>query len=45
VEIEQAPDPEPPAQNGSTLDRLSRGELTVGQALEQLRGKRGDRHE
>jgi hypothetical protein len=46
VEIEQGPDTEPPAQTaGTALDRLSRGELTVGQALEQLRGKRGDRHE
>jgi hypothetical protein len=46
VEIEQGPDTEPPATNaGTTLDRLSRGELTVGQALEQLLGKRGDRHE
>jgi hypothetical protein len=45
VEIEQGPDTEPPAQNAAaTLDKLSRGELTVGQALEQLR-KRGDRHE
>jgi len=45
VEIEQGPDAEPPAQAGTTLERLSRGELTVEQALEQLRGKRGDRHE
>lgn len=45
VEIEQGPDTEPAQNAGSTLDRLSRGELTVGQALEQLRGKRGDRHE
>ena len=46
VEIEQGPDAEPPAQvAGATLERLSRGELTVEQALEQLRGKRGDRHE
>ena len=46
VEIEQGPDTEPPAQSaGATLERLSRGELSVGQALEQLRGKRGDRHE
>jgi hypothetical protein len=45
VEIEQGPDTEPPAQSaGATLDKLSRGELTVGQALEQLR-KRGDRHD
>jgi hypothetical protein len=46
VEIEQGPDTEQPALNsGATLDRLSRGELTVEQALEQIRGKRGDRHE
>jgi hypothetical protein len=46
VEIEQGPDTEQPAPNsGATLDRLSRGELTVEQALEQIRGKRGDRHE
>src|SRR5215510_5541698 len=46
VEIEQGPDTEPPAPGTTTtLDRLSRGELTVAQALEQLQGKRGDRHE
>ena len=46
VEIEQGPDTEVPAQStGATLDKLSRGELTVAQALEQLRGKRGDRDE
>jgi hypothetical protein len=46
VEIEQGPDAEPlPQAAGTTLERLSRGELTVEQALEQLRGKRGDRHE
>jgi hypothetical protein len=46
VEIEQASETEQPASNsGATLDRLSRGELTVGQALEQLKGKRGDRDE
>jgi len=46
VEIEQGSDTDqPPAQAGATLDRLSRGELTVEQALEQLKGKRGDRHE
>jgi hypothetical protein len=40
VEIEQGPDTEQPAPNaGSTLDRLSRGELTVEQALERLKGK------
>src|SRR5205814_3442953 len=37
VEIEQAPDAEQPAQDATTvLDRLSRGELTVPQALERL---------
>ena len=47
VEIEQGPETEPPSapSAATTLDRLSRGELTVGQALEQLQGKRGDRHE
>jgi hypothetical protein len=45
VEIEQGPETEPPPQSaGATLERLSRGELSVGQALEQLRGKKGDRH-
>jgi hypothetical protein len=40
VEIEQAPDAEPPAPTRSeVLDRISRGELTVAQALEQLRQK------
>jgi hypothetical protein len=40
VEIEQGSDAEQPAPNtGATLDRLSRGELTVEQALEQLKGK------
>jgi len=46
VEIEQGSETEPPPQSAAaTLERLSRGELSVGQALEQLRGKRGDRHE
>jgi hypothetical protein len=40
VEIEQAPDTDQPAQDASTvLDRLSRGELTVAQALERLKEK------
>lgn len=40
VEIEQGSEPEPPAPARSdVLDRLSRGELTVAQALEQLRRK------
>jgi hypothetical protein len=46
VEIDQgAETDQPPANAGATLDRLSRGELTVEQALEQLKGKRGDRNE
>lgn len=40
VEIEQASETEPPAPTrGQVLDRLSRGELTVAQALEQLKQK------
>jgi hypothetical protein len=40
VEIEQAADAEPPVLTRSeVLDRLSRGELTVAQALEQLKQK------
>jgi hypothetical protein len=40
VEIEQGPDAEAPAETRSTiLDRVSRGELTVAQALERLKGK------
>jgi hypothetical protein len=40
VEIEQGPDTDQPAQDASTvLDRLSRGELTVAQALERLKEK------
>src|ERR671910_2217051 len=40
VEIEQGSDAEPPVLTRSeVLDRLSRGELTVAQALEQLRQK------
>ena len=40
VEIEQSPDADQPAQDASTvLDRLSRGELTVAQALERLKEK------
>ena len=46
VEIEQAPDGDQPPQDASTvLDRVARGELTVAQALERLKEKRGDRHE
>ena len=46
VEIEKGPDTEQPASTaGATLDRLSRGELTVEQALDQLKGKRGDGNE
>jgi len=40
VEIEQGPETESPARTRSeVLDRVSRGELTVAQALEQLKGK------
>jgi len=40
VEIEQSSEPDSPAANaGTTLERLSRGELTVAQALDQLKGK------
>jgi hypothetical protein len=40
VEIEQGSDTEPgPRTRGEVLDRLSRGELTVAQALEQLKDK------
>ena len=40
VEIEQGSDTEPPVQTRSeVLDRLSRGELTVAQALERLKEK------
>jgi hypothetical protein len=40
VEIEQGPDADQPAQDaGTVLDRLSRGELTVAQALERLKEK------
>jgi len=40
VEIEQGSDTDLPLQTpGDVLDRLSRGELTVGQALERLKGK------
>jgi hypothetical protein len=40
VEIEQGSDTDPPPQTRSeTLDRLSRGELTVAQALERLKEK------
>jgi hypothetical protein len=46
VEIEKGPDTEQPAPTaGATLDRLSRGELTVEQTLDQLKGKRGDGNE
>ena len=40
VEIEQGPDAESAAPSrGEVLDRVSRGELTVAQALEQLKQK------
>ena len=40
VEIEQGSDTDPPAETRSeVLDRLSRGELTMAQALERLKEK------
>ena len=40
VEIEQGSDAEPPAEaRSAVLDRLSRGEVTVAEALERLKGK------
>jgi hypothetical protein len=40
VEIEQGPDSDPPVETRSgVIDRLSRGELTVAEALERLKGK------
>jgi hypothetical protein len=40
VEIEQGSETDSPTQTrGEVLDRLSRGELTVAQALERLKGK------
>jgi hypothetical protein len=40
VEIEQGPETDSPPQSRSDiLDRLSRGDLTVAQALEQLKGR------
>jgi len=40
VEIDQGPETESPARTRSdVLDRISRGELTVAQALEQLKQK------
>jgi len=46
VEIEEGPDADqaaPPAT--AVLDRLSRGELTVAQAIERLKERRGGDHE
>jgi hypothetical protein len=43
VEIEQGPDAEPAQKPGDVLDRLSRGELTVAQALEQLKSDAKDK--
>jgi hypothetical protein len=37
VEIEQGPEGEAAPTRSEVLDRLSRGELTVSQALEQIR--------
>jgi hypothetical protein len=39
VEIEQGSGTEPPQASSEVLDRLSRGELTVAQALEELKKK------
>lgn len=39
VEIEQGSDTDPPRTRSEVLDRLSRGELTVAQALERLKEK------
>jgi hypothetical protein len=44
VEIEQGA-PEPELTRGEVLDRLSRGELTVAQALERLKDRKGKRDE
>ena len=43
VEIEQASETDAPPTRGEVLDRLSRGELTVAQALEQLKRSTGSR--
>jgi len=49
VEIEQAPDADtPPPTRADVLDRLSKGELTVAQALERLKKmaeRKGESHE
>jgi hypothetical protein len=45
VEIEQGSGADQAPTASATLERLSRGEMTVGQALEQLKGKRGGRDE
>jgi len=37
VEIEQGSDSDPPQTRSEILDRLSRGELTIAQALERLK--------
>jgi hypothetical protein len=39
VEIEQGSETDPPPTRSDVLDRLSRGELTVAQALERLKEK------
>ena len=39
VEIEQGSEADPPRTRSEVLDRLSRGELTVAEALERLREK------
>jgi hypothetical protein len=46
VEIEQeAPGPQPELTRGEVLDRLSRGEYTVNQALERLKDRKGKQDE
>jgi hypothetical protein len=46
IEIEEGVDTDQPSESANAiLDRLSRGELTVAQALERLKERRGDRHE
>src|ERR1700694_5161546 len=42
VEIEQGSETDPSLRRSEVLDRLSRGELTVAQALERLKEKGGD---
>src|SRR5262245_53639462 len=39
VEIEQGSEPDPPQMRSDVLEKLSKGELTVAQALERLKEK------